>query len=161
MVASLGQANSERILGFASVSLELHLIVDYWTTFGPEFEADSCACSRLKSVVWKLVAAGLPIKLRILQTWETGQPSPQPVTAAALERFLSEQHQTSPSRKTVAPIVVPLKCWREANNLSQAEAVRALASADVPAKLATLRQWEIGRALARCDHDRRPPEISG
>jgi len=55
----------------------------------------------------------------------------------------------------------PLKCWREANNLSQAEAVRALASADVPAKLATLRQWEIGRALARCDHDRRPPEISG
>jgi transcriptional regulator with XRE-family HTH domain len=99
-----------------------------------------------------LVGAGLPIKIGTLQQWERARSSPQPVTAAALERFLSEQHETSPSQRTLAPIVLRLKAWREANNLSQAEAVRTLASAGVPAKLATLQQWEIGR--------RSPPAIT-
>ena len=99
-----------------------------------------------------LVAAGLPIKLRTLQTWEIGQSSPQPVTAAALERFLSDRHEASISRRTPAPVVLRLKSWREANGLSQAEAVRALATGGVPAKLATLQQWETGR--------RAPPAIT-
>jgi transcriptional regulator with XRE-family HTH domain len=40
-----------------------------------------------------LVAGGLPAKLRTLQDWESGRHSPQPITAAALERFL-DQHPT-------------------------------------------------------------------
>jgi transcriptional regulator with XRE-family HTH domain len=96
--------------------------------------------------------AGLPIKIGTLQQWERARTSPQPVTAAALERFLSEQHESSPSQRALAPIVLRLKSWREANNLSQADAVGALASAGVPAKLATLQQWEIGR--------RSPPAIT-
>src|SRR5271165_5468687 len=92
-----------------------------------------------------LVAAGLPVKLRTLQTWEIGQSSPQPVTAAALERFLSERPETSMSQRTPAPVIIRLKARREANGLSQAHAVRALARAGVPAKLPTLQQWETGR----------------
>jgi transcriptional regulator with XRE-family HTH domain len=102
--------------------------------------------------VQRLVAAGLPIKLRTLQTWEIGQSAPQPVTAAALERFLSEHHETSTSQRSPASIIVRLKAWREANNLTQAETVDALDSAGVPAKLATLQQWESGR--------RSPPAIT-
>jgi transcriptional regulator with XRE-family HTH domain len=102
--------------------------------------------------VRKLVAAGLPIKLRTLQTWEIGQSSPQPVTAAALERFLSQRHETSPPQKSPAAIILRLKAWRETNNLSQAETVDALVSAGVPAKLPTLQQWETGR--------RSPPAIT-
>src|ERR1700722_9359002 len=37
-----------------------------------------------------LAAAGLPIALRTLQQWEIGTRSPHAVTAAALERFLSD-----------------------------------------------------------------------
>jgi transcriptional regulator with XRE-family HTH domain len=99
-----------------------------------------------------LVDAGLPIKIGTLQQWERARTSPQAVTSAALERFLSEQHETSTSQRAPAPIILRLKSWREANNLSQAEAVRVLASAGVPAKLATLQQWEIGR--------RSPPAIT-
>src|SRR5271166_3407827 len=102
--------------------------------------------------VQRLVAAGLPIKLRTLQTWEIGQASPQPVTAAALERFLTGDRKSTMSQKTPAPIILRLKAWREANNLSQAEAVGALVSAGVPAKLPTLQQWETGR--------RSPPAIT-
>ena len=79
-----------------------------------------------------LVDAGLPIKIGTLQQWERARTSPQAVTSAALERFLSEQHETSTSQRTPAPIILRLKSWREANNLSQAEAVRVLASADPP-----------------------------
>jgi hypothetical protein len=53
-----------------------------------------------------------------------------------------------------------LKSWRETNNLGQAEAVGALASAGVPAKLATLQRWGNRKALAACGDDRRSPEIS-
>jgi DNA-binding transcriptional regulator YiaG len=94
----------------------------------------------------------LPIKLRTLQTWEIGQSAPQPVTAAALERFLSQRHETPPSQKSPAAIILRLKAWRETNNLSQAETVDALVSAGVPAKLPTLQQWETGR--------RSPPAIT-
>jgi DNA-binding transcriptional regulator YiaG len=102
--------------------------------------------------VQALVAAGLPIKLRTLQTWEIGQSSPQPVTVAALERFLLERHEVTVSRRTPAPVILRLKAWREANSLSQAEAVRALSTGGVPVKLATLQQWETGR--------RSPPAIT-
>ena len=61
-------------------------------------------------------------------------------------------HETPMSQKIPAPIVLRLKAWREANNLSQAEAVAALVSAGVPAKLQTLQQWESGR--------RSPPAIT-
>jgi transcriptional regulator with XRE-family HTH domain len=99
-----------------------------------------------------LVAGGLPIKLGTLQQWERARSSPQVVTAAALERFLLEHHETPLPQKTPAPVVLRLKAWREAKNLSQTEAVAALVSAGVPAKLQTLQQWESGR--------RSPPAIT-
>jgi DNA-binding transcriptional regulator YiaG len=37
-----------------------------------------------------LADAGLPISVRTLQSWEIGRRSPQPVTAAALTRYLEE-----------------------------------------------------------------------
>jgi transcriptional regulator with XRE-family HTH domain len=94
-----------------------------------------------------LADAGLPVALRTLQQWEIGQHSPHTVTAAALERFLSEQEKSlaSQRRKTVAPVIERLKAWREANNLSQAQAVELLLAAGLPAKLKTLQGWEIGR----------------
>jgi transcriptional regulator with XRE-family HTH domain len=96
-----------------------------------------------------LVAAGLPIKLRTLQTWEIGQSSPQPVTAAALEKFLSEQKQVSVTQRTPVPVVLRLKAWREANNLSQIQAVDVLVAAGLPAKFRTLQDWESGRRHPR------------
>ena len=39
-----------------------------------------------------LQAAGLPARVKTLQAWEAGRNSPQPITAAALEKFL-DQHQ--------------------------------------------------------------------
>jgi transcriptional regulator with XRE-family HTH domain len=92
-----------------------------------------------------LVDDGLPVKLGTLQQWERARSSPQAVTAAALERFLSEQLEASVSQRSPASIILRLRAWREANDLSQAEAVRILSSAGVPAKLSTLRQWETGR----------------
>jgi hypothetical protein len=53
-----------------------------------------------------------------------------------------------------------LKSWRETNNLGQAEAVGPLASAGVPAKLATLQRWGNRKALAACGEDRRSPETA-
>ena len=99
-----------------------------------------------------LVSGGLPVKLGTLQQWERARSSPQLVTAAALERFLLEHHETSLPQKTPAPVVLRLKSWRETNSLSQGEAVAALVSAGVPAKLQTLQQWESGR--------RSPPAIT-
>jgi transcriptional regulator with XRE-family HTH domain len=94
-----------------------------------------------------LADAGLPVALRTLQQWEIGQHSPHTVTAAALKRFLAEQEKllASQQRKTVAPVIERLKAWREANNLSQAQAVEVLLAAGLPAKLKTLQGWEIGR----------------
>jgi transcriptional regulator with XRE-family HTH domain len=94
-----------------------------------------------------LADAGLPVALRTLQQWEIGQHSPHTVTAAALERFLAEQEKllASQRHKTVAPVIERLRSWREANNLSQAQAVEVLLAAGLPAKLKTLQGWEIGR----------------
>ena len=94
-----------------------------------------------------LVGEGLPIALTTLQQWEIERRSPQPVTAAALERFLAEQEKMSASRrhKSVAPVIERLKAWRETNNLSQAQAVEVMLAAGLPAKLKTLQGWEIGR----------------
>jgi hypothetical protein len=38
-----------------------------------------------------LKSSGLPAKLKTLQARESGRNSPQPITAAALERFLDER----------------------------------------------------------------------
>ena len=94
-----------------------------------------------------LADAGLPISLRTLQQWEVGRRSPQPVTAASLERFLGEQEKSFLSRtqKTITPVIERLKLWREANNLSQSQAIEVLRSAGLPAKVKTLQAWESGR----------------
>ena len=94
-----------------------------------------------------LAAAGLPIALRTLQQWEIGSRSPHAVTAAALERFLSDPRRSegSPPEKTVAPVILRLKGWREENKLSQAQAVAVLIAAGLPAKLRTVQDWESGR----------------
>jgi transcriptional regulator with XRE-family HTH domain len=94
-----------------------------------------------------LADAGLPVVLRTLQQWEIGQHSPHAVTAAAIEKFLAEEEKllASHRRKKRAPVIRRLKAWRQANNLSQAQAVEALLAAGLPAKLKTLQGWEIGR----------------
>src|SRR5258708_31908213 len=67
-----------------------------------------------------LAGEGFPIALTTLQQWEIGPRSPQPITAAALERFLAQKAKMSASErhKTVAPVIERLKAWRKANNLS-------------------------------------------
>ena len=94
-----------------------------------------------------LVEAGLPVKLSTLQQWEIARSSPHAVTAAALDKFLSEQKRSEVSfdKKTVAPVIRRLKAWREGNKLSQAQTVAALVAAGLPAKIRTLQHWEIGR----------------
>ena len=98
-----------------------------------------------------LADAGLPIALRTLQQWEIGQHAPHAVTAAALEKFLTEQEKSSTSRaqKPIAPVIRRLKIWREANNLSQSQVVEILHAAGLPVKLRTLQDWEIGRRSPR------------
>jgi DNA-binding transcriptional regulator YiaG len=98
-----------------------------------------------------LVDAGLPVKLSTLQQWEIARSSPHSVTAAALERFLSNQKkaEVSAAQKTVAPVMLRLKAWRDANGLSQAQAVHVLVAAGLPAKVRTLQDWEIGRRSPR------------
>ena len=87
----------------------------------------------------------MPIKLTTLQKWEVGRSVPHPVTAAAIERFLSEQARRAQERRAPTPIILRLKEWREQNNLTQAEAVDRVIAAGVPIKLQTLQQWESGR----------------
>jgi transcriptional regulator with XRE-family HTH domain len=89
--------------------------------------------------------AGLPIKLTTLQKWEIGRSAPHPVTATAIERFLSEQERRIQERRAPTPVILRLKQWRDQNNLTQAEAVERLIAAGVPIKLQTLQQWESGR----------------
>jgi transcriptional regulator with XRE-family HTH domain len=94
-----------------------------------------------------LVKAGLPVALPTLQQWEIARSSPRALMVAALARFLAEQEKlsTTSGQKAVAPVVERLKAWREANNLSQSQAVKLLIAAGLPAKLKTLQGWEIGR----------------
>src|SRR5262249_11130691 len=76
--------------------------------------------------------AGLPIKLSTLQQWERGRSSPQSVTAAALDKFLSARQRIPVPPRGPAPVIRLLKAWREANNLSQVEAVDVLCLAACP-----------------------------
>jgi DNA-binding transcriptional regulator YiaG len=94
-----------------------------------------------------LIGEGLPIALTTLQQWEIGRRSPQPVTAVALERFLAKQEKISAleRHKTAAPVIERLKAWRQANNLSQTQAVEVMLAAGLPVKLKTLQGWESGR----------------
>jgi transcriptional regulator with XRE-family HTH domain len=98
-----------------------------------------------------LLKAGLPVKLSTLRQWEIARSSPHPVTAAALDKFLSEQKRSelSSEKKTVTPVIRRLKAWREGNNLSQAQTVAVLVAAGLPAKIRTLQHWEIGRRSPR------------
>ena len=70
---------------------------------------------------------------------------------SALGRFLAEQEKlsTKSNQKTVAPVIERLKAWREANNVSQSQAVDILIAAGLPAKLRTLQDWETGRRSPR------------
>jgi len=45
-----------------------------------------------------LVEAGLPVSVRTLQSWETGRRSPQPLSSAALARFLEEHPHIDPPK---------------------------------------------------------------
>ena len=94
-----------------------------------------------------LVKAGLPIALPTLQQWEIARSSPRALMVAALARFLAEQEKlsTTSGQKAVAPVVERLKAWREANSLSQSQAVKLLNEAGLPVKVRTLQGWEIGR----------------
>jgi DNA-binding transcriptional regulator YiaG len=98
-----------------------------------------------------LADAGLPIAVTTLQQWEIGRRAPQSVTAAALGRFLSEQEKSSLVRapKTIAPVIARLKAWRQANSLSQAQAVKILLAAGLPVRVRTLQDWEVGRRSPR------------
>jgi transcriptional regulator with XRE-family HTH domain len=98
-----------------------------------------------RQAVKVLSDAGLPIKLTTLQKWEIGRSAPHPVTAAAIDRFLSEQERRTQGRRDPTPGILRLKEWRDQNNLTQAEAVERLIAAEVPIKLQTLQQWESGR----------------
>lgn len=94
-----------------------------------------------------LVEAGLPVALTTLQQWEIARSSPRPLMVAAIARFLAEKDKlsTKSGQKAIAPVIERLKAWREANNLSQSQAVRLLNAAGLPAKVKTLQGWEIGR----------------
>ena len=69
------------------------------------------------------------------------------------------------ARKDLLPLIQQLKAWRQANGLSQSQAVRALNDAGIPVTLDSLQAWEIGRwnprapiALALMEFLHRQPE---
>jgi transcriptional regulator with XRE-family HTH domain len=94
-----------------------------------------------------LVQAGVPVALTTLQQWEIARSFPRPLMVTALERFLADQEKVPPSsmKRSIAPAIERLKAWRERNNISQAQAVKLLQSAGLPARLKTLQAWESGR----------------
>ena len=94
-----------------------------------------------------LLQAGIPVALPTLQQWEIARSFPRPLMVAALERFLSDQEKEPALsvKRLIAPVIERLKSWREANSLSQSQAVEVLQSAGLPAKLKTLQAWESGR----------------
>jgi DNA-binding transcriptional regulator YiaG len=64
------------------------------------------------------------------------------------------------------PVIVSLKKWRQANDLSQSDAVRILKEANIAVTLDSLQSWEIGRwnpranvALALVDYLRENPKV--
>lgn len=94
-----------------------------------------------------LVQAGVPVAVTTLQQWEIARSFPRPLMVTALERFLADQEKVSPSsmKRSIAPVIERLKGWRERNKISQAQAVKLLQSAGLPARLKTLQAWESGR----------------
>ena len=94
-----------------------------------------------------LLQAGVPVALATLQQWEIARSFPRPLMVTALERFLADQEKVPPSsmKRSIAPVIERLKAWRERNNISQAQAVKLLQSAGLPARLKTLQAWESGR----------------
>jgi len=94
-----------------------------------------------------LIQAGVPVALTTLQQWEIARSFPRPLMVTALERFLADQEKVPPSsmKRSIAPVIERLKAWRERNNISQAQAVKLLQSAGLPARLKTLQAWESGR----------------
>ena len=49
------------------------------------------------------------------------------------------------ARKDLLPLIEELKRWRQANGLSQSQAVRALNETGIPVTLDSLQNWESGR----------------
>ena len=94
-----------------------------------------------------LLQAGVPVAVTTLQQWEIARSFPRPLMVTALERFLADQEKVPPSsmKRSIAPVIERLKAWRERNNISQAQAVKLLQSAGLPARLKTLLAWESGR----------------
>jgi DNA-binding transcriptional regulator YiaG len=81
--------------------------------------------------------------------------------------FRSLSHHEFLMPEELLPIIVSLKKWRQANDLSQADAVRVLNEANIAATLDSLQSWEIGRwspranvALALADYLRENPKVS-
>ena len=98
-----------------------------------------------------LIETGIPVALATLQQWEIASSEPRPLMAAALEKFLAGRERLSAARrhKTISPVIERLKAWRQANNLSQSQAVEVLLAAGLPVKLRTLQDWETGRRSPR------------
>jgi hypothetical protein len=84
------------------------------------------------------------------------------VTATALGKFLDEQEKSlsATPKKRVAPVIKRLTAWREANGLSQSQAVEVLQAAGLPAKLKTLQAWEGRTEFASGDHGRHSGKVS-
>lgn len=93
-----------------------------------------------------LADAGLPIALTTLRQWEIGRRAPQPVTAAAIEKFLTEQKNQSAiqTNPIVTPVIQRLKRWREEKNLSTAQVAAELTESGLPVKPNTLQRWQSG-----------------
>jgi len=73
--------------------------------------------------------------------------------------------QTFMPQKTL-PLIISLKRWREENDFSQSEAVRALNKIGIAVTLDSLQNWESGRrspradvALALADFLRQDPKV--
>jgi transcriptional regulator with XRE-family HTH domain len=98
-----------------------------------------------------LIESGVPVALATLQQWEIARSEPRPLMVATLEKFLGAQERLSAARrrKTISPVIERLKAWRQANNLSQSEAVEVLLAAGLPVKLRTLQDWETARRSPR------------
>lgn len=54
-------------------------------------------------------------------------------------------------QKELLSVIQQLKRWREANNLSQSQAVRVLVEAGIKVTLDSLQAWEIGRWSPRAN----------
>ena len=90
----------------------------------------------------------------------------QSVLRSELVNFRSLRHDEFFMPEKLLPVIVSLKKWRQANDLSQSDAVRVLNEANIAVTLDSLQSWEIGRwspranvALALADYLRENPKI--